>query len=253
MGSLTVAAVMFGCVLVSTLVAMLIARRLPEHHLSGECRDVVKLGLGVIGTLSALVLGLLVAATKGTYDAQSGTVKEVAAQLAVLDRVLARYGPEAGEARTRLRALTAAVLDQMWPAGAAGPVDFSGGPSRAAGEVFFEAVEALQPKTDSQRLLKSRAEDMTVGLGQLRQRLVVNSDRTIPTPLLIVLGAWQATLFAGFGLLAPRNATAVAVLIVCMASVSGALFLVLELDRPFEGMVRVSDAPLRSVMAHQGE
>ena len=253
MSSLTIACVMFGCVVVSTLAAMTIARRLPEHHLSNESRDVVKLGLGVIGTLTALVLGLLVAATKGTYDAQSGTVKELAAQMAVLDRVLARYGPEAGEARGHLRSLAQSVLDQVWPHDTATPIDFSGGQSKQAGEAFYDAVAALEPKTDSQRLLKSRAQEMTVGLGQLRQRLVVNSERSIPPPLLMVLGVWQATLFAGFGLLAPRNATTIVILVVCMLSVSGALFLVLELDRPFEGTVRVPDTPLRAVMSHLGE
>jgi len=253
MSSLAIACLMFGCVVASTVAAMLIARRLPDHHLSGESRDVVKLGLGVIGTLTALVLGLLVAATKGTYDAQSGTVKEAAAQMAVLDRLLARYGPEAGEAQERLRVLAQAVLDQLWPHDAAGATDFSRGRSRAAGEAFFEAVAALEPKTDSQRLLKARAQELTVGLAQLRWRLAVTSERSIPTPLLVVLGIWQAALFAGFGLLAPRNATTLTVLVVCMLSVSGALFLVLELDRPFEGMVRVSDVPLRSVMSHLGE
>jgi hypothetical protein len=244
---------MFGCILVSTVTAMLIARRLPAYHLSGESRDVIKLGLGVIGTLTALVLGLLVAATKGTYDAQTGTVKELAAQVAVLDRVLAQYGPGAGEARVRLRALAQAVLDQIWPHDAGGTVDFSGRQTRQAGEAFFEAIAALEPKTDSRRLLKSRMQEMTVGLGQLRQRLVVNSERSIPTSMLVMLGVWQATLFAGFGLLAPRNATTITVLLVCIVSVSGALFLVLELDRPFEGMVRVSDAPIRAVMSHLGE
>lgn len=253
MSSLEIAATVFGGVLACTLGAMALARRLPAVHLAGESRDVVKLGLGVIGTLTALVLGLLVAATKGTYDGQSATVKEVAAQLAVLDRILARYGPEAADARGRLRALAEAVRAQLWPDDAAGPVDFSGGPSRAAGEAFFDAVAALDPKTDAQRLLKARAQDTTVGLGQLRQRLVVAGERSIPTPLLVVLGVWQATLFAGFGLLAPRNATALAVLGVCLASVAGALFLVLELDRPFDGIVRVSDAPLRAVIAHLGE
>jgi hypothetical protein len=253
MGSLTIACVMFGCVLVSTLAAMAVARRLPDHHLSGESRDVVKLGLGVIATLTALVLGLLVAATKGTYDGQSGTVKEAAAQLAVLDRILARYGLDAGEARTHLRALTEAVLEQIWPHDAAAKIDFSGGPMRRAGEALFETVAALEPKSDSQRLLKSRAQEIIVGLSQLRQRLMVNSERSIPAPLLVVLGIWQATLFAGFGLLAPRNATTLAVLVICMVSVSGALFLVLELDRPFEGLVRVSETPLRSVLVHLGE
>lgn len=253
MSSLAIAGVMFGFVLVGTVAAMMIARRLPGHHLSGESRDVVKLGLGVIGTLTALVLGLLVSATKGTYDAQSGTVKELAAQIAVLDRVLARYGSESSEARARLRELTQAVLDQVWPQDTATPIDFSGGPTRHAGEALFEAIAALEPKTDSQRLLKSRALEMIVGLVPLRQRLVVNSERSIPAPLLVVLGVWQAVLFAGFGLLTPRNATTIAVLVICMVSVSGALFLIMELDRPFEGMVRVSDTPLRSVLSHLGE
>src|SRR5262249_44424030 len=152
--------------------------------------------------------------------------KEVAAHLAMLDRVLERYGPEADEARKLLRALAQSVLDQLWPHEPAAAIDFSGGQTRQAGEAFFEAVAVLEPKTDSQRLLKSRAQEMTVALGQLRQRLVVNSERTIPAPLLVVLGLWQAALFAGFGLLAPRNATTLAVLVICMASVSGALFLV---------------------------
>lgn len=252
MSSMAIAGLMFGIVLVSTLVAMIVARRLPEPHLAGESREVVKLGLGVVGTLTALVIGLLVSSTKGTYDAQSGTVKELAAQVATLDRILARYGPEAGEARARLRTLSQSILDQLWPHDGA-PVDFSGGQSRSAGEAVYEAVVALDPKTDSQRLLKSRAQDLVVGLGPLRQRLVVNNDRSIPPPMLVVLGVWQAVLFAGFGLVAPRNATTVAVLVICMLSVACGLFLILELDRPFEGMVRVSDAPLRAVLAHLGE
>ncbi|MEI7686747.1 MAG: hypothetical protein WCL32_17145 [Planctomycetota bacterium] len=252
MSSLAIASTMFGCVLASSLTAMWLARRLPEAHLVGESRDVVKLGLGVIGTLTALVLGLLVSATKGTYDTQSGMVKQLAAELGMLDRLLARYGPDANDARARIRPLIQAVQDQFWPSDGAA-VDFRGGPSQSAGEAVFEAVAKLDPQTDAQRLLKARAQDTLVELGRVRQRLAVNSERSIPLPLLAVLGFWQAVLFAGFGLLAPRNATALTVLIVCMASVSGALFLVMELDRPFEGLVRVSDTPLHSVMSHLGE
>jgi hypothetical protein len=247
--SLVIACVMFGCVLASTLVAMALARRLPEHHLTAESRDVVKLGLGVIATLTALVLGLLVASTKGTYDAQGNTVKELAAELALLDRILARYGPQTKEARAQLRALTRAVQNQLWPQDGAAPNELVGGESKRIGETFFDSVAALKPETDSQRMLKSRALEITVGLGHIRQRLVVDNERSIPAPLLVILGLWQAVLFAGLGLLAPRNATTFTVLIVCMLSVSVALFLVLELDRPFEGMVRISDAPLRSALS----
>lgn len=243
---------MFGCVLASTLAAILIARRLPEHHLNADSRDVVKLGLGLIGTLTALVVGLLVSTSKATFDSQTGTIKEVAAELALVDRVLARYGTDADGARQQIRALAKSVLDQMRPNDAAA-VDFSGGESRSIGESLFEKVAQLEPKTDSQRLLKSRAQEIIVGLGQLRQRLVVNNERSIPTPLLVVLAVWQAVLFAGVGLLTPCNATALTMHLVCMASMSGAVFLIMELDRPFAGVIRVSDAPLRAVIAHLGE
>lgn len=252
MSSLAIAGLMFACVLVSTLVAMFVARRLPQHHLASESRDVIKLGLGTVGTLTALVIGLLVSATKGVYDTQSSTVKDLAAQVAAIDRLLARYGPDAADARAKLRVLAQSSLDQLWPHDAS-PIDFSGGQSRPAGEALYEAVAALDPKTDSQRLLKSRAQDSVLGLVSLRQKLVVNSDRSIPVPMLVVLGVWQAVLFAGFGLMAPRNTTAMAVLVICMLSVACALFLILELDRPFEGMVRVSDTPLRTVISHMGE
>lgn len=253
MSSLAIACMMFGCVLASTLLAMLIAQRLPEHHLSAESKDVVKLGLGVVGTLTALVLGLLVSATKGTFDAQSGTIKEVAAQMAMADRVLAKYGTETQDARSKLRTLAESVLHQMWPDNNAAHIDLTGGQSREIGESFFQSVAMLEPTNDIQRLLKSRVLDITVGMGQLRQRLVVNDERSIPSPLLVMLGVWQAILFAGFGLLAPRNATTIAVLVICMVSVSGAIFLIMELDRPFAGIVRVSNAPLRSIISHLGE
>lgn len=253
MSSLTIASVMFGSVFVSTLGAMLLARLLPKHHFSDDSKEVVKLGLGVIGTLTALVLGLLVTATKGTFDAQSATVKDLAGQLAVLDRVLAGYGPEAEEARKHLRGFLQAVLGQFWPHEVSAPVGSAEHPSRTAGLILLEAITALDPKTEVQRLLKGRGQDMIIGLAQTRQRLVVTDEDSIPVALLVVLGCWQAVLFAGFGLLAPRNGTAFTVLIVCALSVAGALFVVLELDRPFDGMIRVSNEPLRAVLAHMGE
>lgn len=252
MSSLTISGLMFGGVLVSMLAAMTLSRRLPAHHLAGESRDVIKLGLGVIGTLTALVIGLLISATKETYDTQIGTVKEVTAQVAALDRILARYGPEADDARAQLRTVAQSILDLVWPHEAK-PISVRGGQVRSAGDSFYDAVAALAPKSDSQHLLKSRAQDMLVGLGLLRQRLMVNDDRSIPPTMLILLGVWQAVLFAGFGLIAPRNETTISVLVICILSVACALFLVLELDRPFEGIVRVSDAPFRAVMDQLGE
>jgi hypothetical protein len=253
MSSLAIACVMFVCVLASTLAAIAIARRLPEHHRSTESKEVVKLGLGVIATLTALVLGLLVASAKGTYDTQSNSVKELSAQLALLDRILERYGPETAEARAQLRAFTRALLEQFWPHDGSAPTLFPTGEAKSIGETFFDTLTALKPKTDTQQMLKARAIDAAAGLAQSRQRLVVNNERSIPSPLLVVLGFWQAVLFAGFGLLAPRNATTLTVLVVCMLSIAGAIFLVMEFDRPFDGLIRVSDAPIRTVLSRMGE
>jgi hypothetical protein len=253
MSSLAIALTMFACVLVSNLVAMMVAERLPGHHLSSDSRDVVKLGLGVVGTLTALVLGLLVSATKATFDTQTGTIKELAAQIGVIDRLLARYGPDADAARKQLPLLTQSVLDQLWPVGDRVHIDFSGGSSKREGETLYELVSSLEPTNDAQRSLKSRVEDIVIELGRLRQRLVVNAERSIPMPLLVVLGAWQAVLFAGFGLLTPRNLTTVTSLIICMLSVAGAIFLIMELERPFAGIVRVPNASLRSVLSNLGK
>ena len=72
-------------------------------------------------------------------------------------------------------------------------------------------------------------------------------------PFLVVLVFWLTILFISFGLFAPPNATVIATLFVCALSVSGAIFLILELDQPFEGLIRISSAPLRNALAHLGQ
>lgn len=253
MSSFAIALMAFGGILAGTFLGMLIARRLPEHHLSGDSKDAVKQGLALIATLTALVLGLLVATTKGTFDAQSATVKEMSANVVLLDRVLNRYGPETKEIRTLLASGVELMLKQIWPEDSGRPADLASSEVRAAGEVLFDKIAALEPKTDTQRLLKGRAVEITISLGQSRQRLLVQKESSIPSPFLFVLGFWLIILFGCYGMLAPRNLTVIVVLIVCMLSVAGALFLVLEMDRPFDGIMQVSSAPLKAALTRLGE
>ncbi len=253
MSSLAIAGVVFACVFGGALLAMLVGRALPGHHLSGESRDAVKLGLGTIATLAALVLGLLVAAAKGTYDAQGSAVKQLSANVMLLDRLLARYGPETKEARELLRRAASMTLDRLWPGSGAGSTDLTPGEARALTEAFYEKVAELSPKTDAQRALKDRAVGLATDLEQTRLRMFSQQDSSIPTPFLVILTFWLVILFAGYGLLAPRNGTVVAALLVCTLSVSGALLLILELDRPFAGIVRVSSAPLQEAISRLGQ
>jgi Protein of unknown function (DUF4239) len=253
MSAVSISAIVLACTFGAALVAMFVRRFLPEHHLSADSKDVVKLGMGTIATLAALVLGLLIATAKGTYDTQNGAVQELSAKVILLDGVLAKYGPQTKEARDLLRVAVEAMLDHILPEEGAGPANLTPGESRAAGEAMYDKIADLSPQNDAQRALKARALDLTTDVFQERLRLFARQNSALPRPFLIVLTFWLVVLFAGYGLLAPRNVTVVAVLLVCTLSVSGAIFLLLELATPFAGMLRVSSSPLRDALSVLGK
>jgi hypothetical protein len=250
--SIVISSIVFACVFGSALVAMFVKRALPEHHLSADSKDVVKLGMGLIATLAALVLGLLIATAKGTYDTQSSAIKELSANVLLIDRILAQYGPETKEARDLLRSGVEASVDHLWPNDSARHSDLTPGEARAAMEAMYDKVAGLSLQNDAQRALKARALETTTDLLQARLRLFARQDNSLPLPFLVVLVFWLSILFAGYGLLAPPNATVVAVLVVCTLSVSGAIFLMLELSTPFAGIMQVSSAPVRDALSLLG-
>jgi hypothetical protein len=254
MSPLAVSAVVFACIFGVALAAMFAKRFLPEHHLSADSKDVVKLGMGTMATLAALVLGLLIATAKGTYDAQSSAVQEFAAKAMLLDRVLGKYGPEeTKDARDLLRTVVEATRDRIWSDEGGRPASLTPGEAQKPGEAMYDRIAGLSPKDDAQRALKARALETAVDLAQERLRLFARQDGSLPLPFLVVLASWLIILFAGYGLLAPRNATVVAVLFVCTLSVSAAIFLLLELSTPFAGIMRVSSGPLTDALSVIGK
>jgi len=229
---------------------MFVRSALPEHHLSADSKDVVKLGIALIATMSALVLSLLIASAKSAYDTRSNQLVQVSADIIELDRALARYGPETKEARSLLERSVAATLERFWPAESARPIAID--PKASPVEALYDKIEELSPQNEAQRALRSQAETTALDMGRTRLLLFEHLDRSIPVPFLVVLVFWLCIIFASFGLFAPRNATVIAVLCVCALSVSGAIFLILELDRSFEGLLKVSGAPLRAALAQLG-
>src|SRR5258706_2839022 len=103
MSSITASLIVFACVFGGALVGVFLRSALPQQHLSAESKDIVRLGMGLVGTMAALVLGLLVASAKGSYDAQSSELTQMSANIVLLDRILAHYGPEAKQTRDMLR------------------------------------------------------------------------------------------------------------------------------------------------------
>jgi hypothetical protein len=242
--------IVFALVFGSALLAMVVHGALPEHHLSSDSKDVVKLGIALVATMSALVLGLLIASAKSAYDTRSNQLVQASTDIILLDRVLARYGPETKEARSLLQRSVAATVERFWPAEGKQPIVLDPGASSV--EALYEEIEALSPQSDAQRALRSEAATLELDVGRTRLMLFEHLGTSIPVPFLIVLVFWLCIIFASFGLFAPRNATVIAVLCVCALSVAGAIFLILELDRSFEGLLQVSGAPLRAALAQLG-
>ena len=242
---------MFACLFGAGLLGVRVRAALPEDHLSSETKDAVKFGMGLVATMAALVLGLLVASTKGSYDTQKSEVAQMAAKIVFLDRVLANYGSESAESRDLLRRSVGSAISHMWPdKKSSQPADLD--PSLSSGEAFFNSIQKLSPQNDVQRSLKSQAAQIATDLGQMRWLLFEQTETSISVTMLIVLISWLAIIFMSAGLFAPANATVIIALMLAALSVAGAIFLILELDMPFDGVIQISQKPMYNALAHLG-
>src|SRR5262245_20132205 len=231
MTALTIAlitfALTFGCAWIGTAVR----DQLPAPHLSKESQDVVRLGMGLIATMTALLLGLVTAAARGTFDGHDAAIKASAVNILTLDRHLARFGPETAQTRDLLRRVVAFRVETTWPT--------EGGKSEFGESLPLQTVEDIEnqivnlsPQTEAQRWFKAEALRMSQEILKVRWRLLSSSE-AIPRTFVFVVIFWLTMTFASFGLYAPRNATVLGVLFVAALSVAAAVFLILELDGPF--------------------
>ena len=211
----------------------------------------MKLGIALIATMAALVLSLLIASAKSTYDTRRNQLLQVSADIILLDRILANYGAEAKDARAVLQRSVATAIDQFWPTNGPRPSTIDRRASSV--EALFDDIQQFSPHSEAQRFLQSQALTMALDLGRTRVLLFEQLGGSIPIPFLVVLVFWLSIIFASFGLFAPGNATVIAAFFVCALSVSGAIFLILELDQSFEGLLQVSSAPLRAAFAQLGQ
>jgi len=243
-----IAATLFVVFIGAALLGRHVRRYLPEAHLSAESRDAVKLAMGLVATMTALVLGLLVSSAKEGYDTKRSEVIQMATKVAFLDRVLSVYGPEAAQARGELRGAVADAVRRIWPADRNALIELT--PNQQAGDAVFITVQQLSPHDDAQRALKGQVTSLLVDLGQLRLLLVAQSIPSISTPMLIILVSWLVVIFFAFSVIAPPNATTTIALVASAFSVACAIFLILELDQPFGGLIHIPSEPLINVMNH---
>ncbi len=250
MSPLTAGVIVFVCTLGGALAGIRLRVRLPEHHVDDESKDTIKLGIGLVATMTALVLGLVTASAKSAFDDVDTAVKQATIEILTLDRLLARYGPETGAIRQGLQQAVARRVEMLWPKDAErGPVLDPAAMALAA-EQIANGISALTPPDEVRRELRTRALDRAEELLQGRWMALAASRTSIPPPLLVVLVFWLTITFASFGLFAPNNVTVLVVFLVCAVSVGSAVFLILEMGDPFEGVIMVSEGPLRYAETH---
>ncbi len=208
----TVALILFVVLVGVTLLGRGLRRLLPAEQLSAESKDAVKLALGLVGTMTAILLGLLISSAKGAFDTTRSEVIQMAAKVALLDRVLELYGPETAEARRALRDAIADGVRRTWPTERSGPVRLD--PNAQMGDAVYVAISRLAPRDDAQRALKTQAATLMVQLAEVRATLA------------LIAGAF---------------------------SVACALFLILELDHPFAGVIRIPSEPMTNLLDHLGK
>ena len=242
--------ILAGIIFVLTLggiwLGTLLRRSLPRHHLNEHAKDVVRLGVGLIAAIAALVLGLLIGAAKGSFDVQATQVTQITANLILLDRVLAQYGPETRPIRRHMRNSVGHFADQLWrEKEMTTTASFQ---TDAAAEQVYAEIHQLSPQNDVQRSLQSRAMQAINDLAQVRFTLFAESDNMIPMPFLAILTFWLVIVFASYSMFSPLNLTLFTCLSLFAFSAASAIFLILELGRPFTGLMMVSSAPLRNAL-----
>jgi hypothetical protein len=246
MSALGLSCLIFALTVGGILLGTLLRRALPKHHLSKDSQDVVRLGVGLIATLAALLLGLLIAAAKSSFDTQSTQVTQITADIIILDNLLAEYGPEARPIRQQMRSVISPFADQIWREKQASPATpFE---RNASAEQVYLAVQALSPQNDLQRSLQARAAQISNDLAQTRLLLFAESGSVIPAPFLAILVLWLVIIFASFSLFSTLNATVFTCLSLFALSASCAIFLILELSQPFSGLMTISSEPLRHAL-----
>jgi hypothetical protein len=248
MSPIALSSLAFALMVLGILVGGWVQGKLPEGHQSSDSKEVVKLSLGIMGTLAALVLGLLVANAQSSYAARESEVKQLTAYVILLDHLLDQYGKDAESMRVSLRDVVPRVADRIWREGQSASLQAAPFKVASEGEAFYRQIQDLQPNTDAQRDIKARLLQVTVDTAQARFLLFSHLGSSIPPLFLAVLLFWLTILFGGFALLARPNVTTQAALILCALSASVAIFLLLELDQPFSGAMAIQSEPLRKAL-----
>ncbi|MDP1749998.1 MAG: hypothetical protein Q8L22_11095 [Reyranella sp.] len=243
------AGIAFALIIASAAAGAFLRKKLPEHHLTGDSKDVIKLAVALIATMSALVLALLFASTRTSFERTSGYVSRMTADITELDKLLGEYGPEAKPLRAALRIEVGPLIDSIWQADTP-PQPASAEKGHGASVLYM--LRELTPANKVQASIQARALQVSTDLDQTQLNLMSQPGDSISNTFIIVLVIWLMFIFAVFSMSSPPNPTLFAVLGLCILSASAAIYLILELGLPFGGLMQVSPENLRTALKPLG-
>jgi hypothetical protein len=249
MESVTTAVITVAALCAGALVGSFLRHRLPGHHLRDDSKEVIKMASGMIATLVALVVGLLVSSAKSSFDDANDVITQAGAKAILLDRALRRYGPEATPIRTRMKEAIQSAVDRLWPKPGATQTGIAAIEHGTGMDEIQTMIEHLAPSDEAHRLIRTDALEICTDLVRSRWLLIEKTQSSLPLPFLAILIFWLTVLFVSLGLLAPRNATTVVCLLVCAVSMAAAIVLLIEMDQPLEGLIKASPGPLLKALS----
>jgi hypothetical protein len=247
MYALIVSLVATACVFAGGLAGVLLHPRLPPSNLTRETQDVVKLGIGMLSVLASLVLGLLIATAKGSSDNTDHDVRSYAANVILLAETLRDYGADAAKPTLLLRQFTVETLHDIWPEDGAAPA-LADPRTGLTLEHVREEIRALKPVDGGQRWLQDQALTLVTTLLQQRWQIIEHQGPNVRPVVLLILMSWITVIFASFGLNAPFNATVVGAFLVCSLAIGGSVFLIIEMDNPFQGALQIPSGPMANAL-----
>ena len=244
----------------SSALGLIVQPYLSEHHRSRETMELIRLVVAMLVTFTALVLGMLTTSVKSSFDKADSGMKGFAAELIQLDESLRQYGGEAASAREQLRNYTAAVIASIWFEEVTPPSNYypKGLPhgmseSLALGDKLNQVglmIRQLEPQDAMHRQLVADCIQRFNRVTERRWQLIEDAGGVISVPFASVVILWLAIVFASFGLNAPRNALVCVTISIAAASIASVIYLILDLDSPFTGVIAVSSHAMRGALAH---
>ncbi|NGX96567.1 MAG: hypothetical protein G4V63_15520 [Candidatus Afipia apatlaquensis] len=237
----------FICIFGAGMVGFALRGFLPEHHRTDATSKTVHNVMSVVALLAALVLGLLVASTKSSFDVRTQEVQQFSANLTLLDRELVHFGQDATKMRELLRGFTAHKIAQLWANRGTDKVNEAAESVRLLDEIE-DGLRRFVPSNAAQIEGRRNALDITRDLKRTSRLLSVQQTNTTPRPFLIVGIFWLSVLFLWRGVFAPFNGTVIAAFFLGALSVSVAINLIFDMDRPFRGFIEVSPVPMQQAL-----